>query len=45
MADNHTIKAPCPVCGSKTTKPAIWFRTVRSLVRYIVVFANLNHRR
>ncbi|WP_210183194.1 hypothetical protein [Bradyrhizobium sp. CCH5-F6] len=45
MANNHTIKAPCPVCGCRTAKLARWFRAVRMLVRYIVVYASMDGRR
>lgn len=44
MANHATVKAPCPVCGCKTSKPAAWFRVVRSLVRYMKVFASMNGR-
>jgi len=42
--NGKSVKAPCPVCGCKTTKPAGWFRVVRSLIRYIKVFSSMNGR-
>jgi hypothetical protein len=41
---NDMIKAPCPVCSCQVKKPARWFRVVRNLVRYAILYASLNGR-
>ena len=45
MANNGQVQSRCPFCGTSLKRSRRWFRIVRSLARYAILYATLKNGR